>query len=107
MELLLWLLGRRRRVRVKGQSMQPLISSEAELLYSPYAYTQRSPAVGDIVVARHPFCSDLLLVKIITSLTASGEFWLQGLNQQESTDSRSFGAVPRRFILGRITSRLL
>jgi hypothetical protein len=84
--------------------MQPLINSAAEFLYAPYG--RRAPAPGDIVVARHPFRSDLLLVKIVTSLTASGECLLHGLNPAESTDSRTFGAVPRRFILGRITSQL-
>lgn len=103
-ELLLWALGRRRRVRVDGASMQPLLNSAAELLYAPY--TRRAPAPGDIVVARHPFRTDVLLLKIITSLTASGECLLHGLNRAESTDSRTFGAVPRQLILGRITSRL-
>ncbi|MFN7931387.1 MAG: nickel-type superoxide dismutase maturation protease [Blastocatellia bacterium] len=103
-ELLLWLLGRRRRVRVSGESMQPLLSPAAELLYAPYV--RRAPAPGDIVVARHPFRTDLLLVKILTALTASGEYLLHGLNPTESTDSRTFGAVPRHLLLGRITSRL-
>lgn len=103
-ELLLWALGRRRRVCVDGTSMQPLLNSAAELLYAPY--TRRTPIPGDIVVARHPFRTDVLLIKIITSLTASGECLLHGLNLAESTDSRMFGAVPRQLILGRITSRL-
>ncbi len=104
-ELLLWLLRLRRRFRVTGNSMTPLLKPGDEVLINPGAYRRAPPKPGDIVVARHPYRADLRLVKRVASVLADGRCFIEGDNLSESTDSRSFGAVAFEQILGRVTSR--
>ena len=103
-EHLLWLLRRRRRFRVSGESMRPQLPSGSEVLLDPRAYIRDNPKPGDIVVARHPFKSDVRIVKRVAGLHGD-EARLVGDNPSESTDSDVFGGVPMRLIVGRVTSR--
>ncbi len=104
-ELLLWILRLRWRFRVTGASMSPLLAAGDEVLVNPVSYWYRRPKPGDIVVARHPYRTDVKLVKLVRAVRADGHCVLAGLNPTESTDSRAFGAVPPQRILGRVTSR--
>jgi signal peptidase I len=81
-EFLLWLLRRRRRFRVTGNSMLPLLNLGDEVLVDPKAYLHFRPHPDDIVVCL-----------------------LEGDNPLESTDSRTFGPVSVEKIMGRVTSR--
>jgi nickel-type superoxide dismutase maturation protease len=85
--------------------MVPLLQPGDEVLVNPRAYRRTSPCPGDIVVARHPYRTDLRVVKRITSVLENGNCELGGDNPSESTDSRYFGPIPPRRILGRVTSR--
>jgi nickel-type superoxide dismutase maturation protease len=104
-ELLLWLLRLRRRFRVTGASMTPLLEAGDEVLIDPRAYRRRPPRPGDVVVAQHPYRRGLLLVKRVAKVGENGHCLLEGENQSESTDSRSFGSLPPDYILGQVTSR--
>tara|TARA_B100000683_G_scaffold276979_1_gene333222 strand:- start:1810 stop:2190 length:381 start_codon:yes stop_codon:yes gene_type:complete len=100
LELLLWFCRRRIRFQVAGSSMSPVLMPDDEVLISP-----RAPvAPGDIVVLQHPFRKDVTLIKGLKQIDDAGQLLVQGLNADESTDSRSFGAVPRRLLLGKATS---
>ena len=100
-ELLWWILRRRRRFRVSGNSMLPLLAPDDEVLIDP----KGSVGEGDIVIARHPYRDDVIWVKCLKMFDELGQAHLEGLNPAESTDSRSQGAVPRDLIIGRVTSR--
>jgi nickel-type superoxide dismutase maturation protease len=104
-ELLLWLLRFRKRFRVTGTSMAPLLQPGDEVLVDPHAYQPAAPCVGDVVVSRHPYRADVRLVKRITAILEDGRCLLEGDNLSDSTDSRSFGAVAPQQILGRVVSR--
>jgi nickel-type superoxide dismutase maturation protease len=104
-ELLLWLLRFRKRFRVIGTSMLPLLQPGDEVLVDPRAYKQAALRVGDIVVSRHPYRVDVRLVKRITAILGDGRCLLEGDNPSDSTDSRSFGAVAPQQIQGRVISR--
>jgi len=104
-EFLLWLVGRRRRFRVTGGSMLPLLQPQEEVLADPHAYRHAPPEPGDIVVAEHPDRPKFWLVKRVLLVRENGDCVLVGDNPDASTDSRTFGAVPAIKILGRVTSR--
>ena len=104
-ELLFWLLRFRKRFRVIGTSMLPLLQPGDEVLVDARAYQHAAPCVGDIVVSRHPYRADVRLVKRITAILRDGRCLLAGDNPSDSTDSRSFGAVAPQQILGRVISR--
>ncbi len=61
---------------------------------------------GDIVLANHPFKQSVKMIKRIGEISADGKFSLTGDNLDESSDSRTFGAIPKNEILGKITCRL-
>ncbi len=83
-----------------GESMQPTLLDGDEVLVA--AYGRRAPQRGDVVLLQHPLHSDVRVIKRVASLEADRVF-VQGDNPAQSTDSRSFGGVPRSNILGRIT----
>jgi nickel-type superoxide dismutase maturation protease len=103
-ELLLWILRLRRRVRVRGESMLPHLRSGDEVLVDPYAYRRNAPRPGEIVLAQHPYQRDLKLVKRVEAVLEGDRYRLRGDNPSQSTDSRTFGNIPRGEILGRVTS---
>lgn len=104
-ELLLWILRFRRRVRVTGPSMRPLLKPNDEVLVDINAYRQEKPKVGDVVVAIHPNNPHVEMIKRVTEVFAHNRYFLKGDNSAFSTDSRSFGVVELNQLLGRVTCR--
>jgi nickel-type superoxide dismutase maturation protease len=104
-ELFLWLLGRRKRLKVVGNSMLPLLQPGEEILIDLNAYRQIVPQVGDIVVTKYRDRLNLIIIKRITAVNEDGSCFLSGDNPSESTDSRHWGTVPVKDILGKVTSR--
>ena len=102
-KLLLLLLGVRKRLRVTGSSMIPLLHPGEEILFNPQAYQQRFPKVGDVVVAQHPF-QEKKIVKRVAAVLEDGSCFFTGDNPLASTDSRSYGFVTADKILGQVTS---
>ncbi len=60
---------------------------------------------GDIVVVRHPFQHDLLIVKRAVERRAGG-WWVCGDNPLVQNDSREFGAVPDELVVARAWLRV-
>lgn len=99
-----------RRATVLGWSMAPTLLPGERLLFDRLAYVRDRPRAGDIELVAHPLRPELRLVKRLVGLPgevidgrtlARGEYWVLGDNESESTDSREFGAVRRRDLLGR------
>ena len=65
------------------------------------ATTLKKPTVGDVVVCRDPRHRDQLMLKRVAALGA-GTYTLAGDNESASTDSRLFGPVFAREILGTV-----
>ena len=102
-ELVLWLLGLRRRYRVIGDSMQPTLSAGEEVLIDPRAYRSRTPRRGELVVAHHPQKYDLQIIKRIAAVQTDGRCLLRGDNPDPSRSSDSI--VEPDLIRGRVTCR--
>lgn len=60
---------------------------------------------GDVVVLRHPFQHDLLIVKRAVERRPGG-WWVRGDNPRVKNDSREFGAVPDDLVVARAWLRL-
>jgi len=99
---LLFILGRRVAVRVSGGSMQPALRDNDIVLTT----RSREIAVGDIVVAAHPFKSSVTVIKRVAAIDDQGRFDLRGDDPAESSDSRSFGNIPIKKIYGKVVCRL-
>jgi len=104
-EFVLWLLRKRKRFRVTGNSMLPLLKPQEEVLIDPKIDPNQLPKEGELVVAQHPTQSNLQLIKRVASVSEDGRLFLEGNNLAESTDSRVFGTVKVEQIVGRVTCR--
>ena len=80
--------------------MAPLLMPNDEVLIAPHAKVKQ----GDIVVLKHPYRKDIKLVKEVKDIDDMGRFFVEGLNADESTDSRSFGAVSKSLVIGSVTT---
>jgi len=97
-EFILWAVRLRKCYRVDGESMSPLIKSGDRV----FAKKEKEYRKGDIVVSKHPFKRNLVLIKQIDIISEAG-ISLRGMNP-ESTDSRSLGKIPQNYVLGKVTS---
>ncbi|MFF4601506.1 nickel-type superoxide dismutase maturation protease [Streptomyces sp. NPDC001339] len=60
---------------------------------------------GDVVVLKHPFRQDLLIVKRAVR-RRDGGWWVQGDNPFVENDSREFGVVPDELVVARAWVRV-
>jgi nickel-type superoxide dismutase maturation protease len=59
---------------------------------------------GDVVILRHPFQQDLLVVKRAVERRAGG-WWVLGDNTFAGGDSTDYGTVPEELVLARVRVR--
>jgi nickel-type superoxide dismutase maturation protease len=99
---LLWWWSRcATRVVVEGPSMLPTLAPADRLLVvRRVSHARQALRVGDLVVMRDPERHDRLLVKRVTATAVSGVV-VVGDNPGASRDSRHFGEVSARLVVGR------
>ncbi|MEV7239747.1 MULTISPECIES: nickel-type superoxide dismutase maturation protease [unclassified Streptomyces] len=85
---------------VTGPSMVPTLHHGDRLLLQ-YGAAVRP---GDVVVLRHPFQQDLLVVKRAAERREGG-WWVLGDNPYAGGDSTDYGVVPDELVLGRARLR--
>ncbi|MEV6999380.1 nickel-type superoxide dismutase maturation protease [Streptomyces sp. NPDC093982] len=85
---------------VTGPSMVPTLHN-GDLLVVSHRGRIRS---GDVVVLRHPFQQDLLVVKRAAERREGG-WWVLGDNAYAGGDSTDYGVVPDELILGKVRLR--
>ncbi|MFP3987991.1 nickel-type superoxide dismutase maturation protease [Streptomyces sp. E11-3] len=85
---------------VHGPSMVPTLRHGDRLLVH-YGARVRP---GDVVVLRHPFQQDLLVVKRAVE-RRDGGWWVLGDNSFAGGDSTDYGTVPVELVLGRVRLR--
>ncbi len=101
-ELILLLLKKRIRLKISGHSMEPTIQNNNIILIKPLNQ-KTSLRPGDIIAFQHPFKKNLILVKKIQSIQEN-QITLIGINKNYSTDSRFFGPITNKHIIGTATS---
>ncbi|MEE1791826.1 nickel-type superoxide dismutase maturation protease [Streptomyces sp. BE308] len=87
-------------VEVSGPSMVPTLY-HGDLLLVRYGAQVRP---GDVVILRHPFQQDLLVVKRAVERRAGG-WWVRGDNTFAGGDSTDYGTVPEELVLARVRAR--
>lgn len=85
---------------VTGPSMVPTLHHGDRLLVHYGARVRR----GDVIVLRHPFQQDLLVVKRAAE-RRDGGWWVLGDNSYAGGDSTDYGVVPDELVLGRVRFR--
>lgn len=101
-EELAYLSGFREIFRIEGDSMLPVLKDGELVLINPHADLE----VGDIVLARHPFKQSVKIIKRIAEILPGERYILLGDNPPESSDSRQFGAIAAKDLLGKAEARI-
>ena len=101
-EKVLFFLGWRELFLVEGDSMYPALKDGDFVMIDSYAKLQ----IGDIVLAQHPFKQSVKIIKRIKEISPEGKYLLVGDNLSESSDSRAFGTLSAKDILGKAVCRL-
>ena len=108
-DFLLLLTSRRRRFQISGLSMSPLLQDGEDIIVTVFVYLKNPLQVNDIVVVRHPFQENIIMVKRIKAIEMKekGEkkYFVQGDNLDASTDSRHFGLIDENLIIGKVICR--
>ena len=99
---ILSLIGLREIFEVEGDSMSPTLNNGDLVLVN----FQAEFKVRDIVLANHPFEKGAKLIKRIWKISPAGKYFLIGDNLAKSTDSRIFGEILAKDILGKIEAKL-
>ena len=88
---------------VEGESMVNTLMPGSKVLIDP----RGTLSTGDIVIARHPYRTDLEICKRIKVLDEVKEaLYLISDNPEGSTDSRTFGTVPIKYVKGKVVAIL-
>lgn len=88
-------------IEVEGPSMVPTLYPGDWMLVHHGARVRP----GDVVVLRHPFQQDLLVVKRIAE-RRDGGWWVLGDNPGAGGDSTVYGVVPDELVLAKVRGRL-
>ena len=97
-----YVCGFREIFRVEGDSMLPALRDGDLVLINPHADFE----TGDIVLAQHPFKQSVKIIKRIAEILPGERYILLGDNLPESSDSRAFGAIAAKDILGKAEARI-
>jgi nickel-type superoxide dismutase maturation protease len=103
---LAWRASRRyERYEVAGSSMAPTVEPGDWVLVDTEAYRRRMPRPGHVVLACDPREPAREVVKRVVQVDLHNDAWLEGDNPSGSTDSRTYGPVPKRLVVGRVRWR--
>ncbi len=101
---------------VNGASMVPTFENGDYLIVDELTYRFRHPSHGEVIIFRYPKDPSKFFIKRIIGLpgeTVDGttlgadQYFVEGDNRDASSDSRIWGAVPQKNIIGRPIVRLL
>lgn len=82
--------------------MEPLFLHGDKILTTSLFYLFKSPRINDIVVFRE---KNKIFLKRITKIKKN-KYFISGDNQNDSLDSKDFGAISKNQILGKFIYKL-
>jgi nickel-type superoxide dismutase maturation protease len=91
------------RFKIIGHSMEPQIESGKKVLVSNIPYWFQTPKINDIVAFKDSLGK--VLIKRIVEISGK-KYFVQGDNKDDSYDSRSFGNISKKQIIGKVIINL-
>ena len=86
--------------KVEGKSMEPYCYSGDTVLVNKIAYFFTKPKIND-VIAIESSKDKRYIIKVIKKIKAE-EYFVLGFSLKESTDSRVFGWISKKDIIGKV-----
>ncbi len=90
------------RFKIVGHSMEPFFREGQLVFINRLSYLFRSPKVGDIIALKNPLDGEKTLLKKIEKISSKDKYFVTGLNENDSLDSRTFGPVSKKLIMGKV-----
>ena len=87
-------------LKVTGESLSPFFLEGDFVVVSKIPFVLRKIKAGDIVVFRHPVYGTM--IKKVERISPDGEEIFVLGTHPESTDSRQFGPLSRRQLVGKV-----
>lgn len=91
-------------LKVTGESLSPFFLHGDYVLVVKIAYVLRRLKAGDVVVFRHPVYG--VMIKRLERLSTDGEELYVLGSHPDSNDSRRFGPVSHRWVIGKVVWRI-
>ncbi len=104
---------------VNGASMEPTFENGDYLIVDEFSYHFRAPEKGEVIIFRYPLDTSKFFIKRVVGLPGEtleidgkeialgeDEYFVVGDNTAASSDSRRWGPVPKKFVIGRALVRL-
>ena len=91
-------------LRVSGDSLMPTYQDGDFVIVSKIPLFFRSPRPGDVIVFQHAHYG--VLIKKVAQVVAGGERLFVVGTHEHSVDSRRFGAIDRRDVLGKVVGHI-
>lgn len=88
------------RFQISGDSMMPTLRSGDNVLVNRLYYLLAKPKIGDIVALKDPRDKKILIKRI--SEIKNGQYFVLGDNKTASVDSRTFGWIKKKDIIGKL-----
>ncbi len=86
------------RFKVSGHSMEPRIKNGEEVLVTGIIYLFKKPKISDIVAFKK---DKKVLIKRIIRIDGD-KYFVAGDNTNDSLDSKTFGLISKKQILGKV-----
>ncbi|HEX7456163.1 MAG TPA: signal peptidase I [Candidatus Nanoarchaeia archaeon] len=90
-----------KRFILKGHSMEPTFREGDRVLINTFAYLFSKPKPGDIIAFQLPSQRDKILLKRIEGVIGDNQYFIAGFNKVDSQDSRHFGPIHHKQVLGK------
>lgn len=85
---------------ISGISMSPSLNPGDTVFASPLPYFFSSPRKNDIIICQDPRDKRVLVKRLVR--IDNNKYFVAGDNPSSSTDSRTFGLINRRGIIGKV-----
>jgi nickel-type superoxide dismutase maturation protease len=89
------------RFKVAGCSMMPTLKHNQIVFASSIPFFFKKPKIGDIVILQYGRC----IIKRIAG-AKENKIFVVGDNEKRSTDSREFGWIDKRKIIGKVIFKI-
>lgn len=87
--------------KIKGNSMAPTFKENDIVLVNRLSYFLNRPKIGDLIVLKQR----QYIIKRIKRIK-NDKYFVVGDNRKESTDSRKFGWVSKKEIVGKVIYKI-
>jgi nickel-type superoxide dismutase maturation protease len=94
-----------KRFRVEDYSMAPTFLPNDYVLVSTFSYIFRLPRANEVIIIKLPHNGPFIIKRIERVLSAN-KYFVIGDNKNNSIDSRKFGPIDLKNIVGRVILKI-